>query len=94
MTTRPEYFTKVDQMMTLMEKGQRKDGMWSTYWNIATGDQGIGMLKYADLHLAAKHSSIHSPLDHVSVGALADSGVSGRLHSKKIRFISNILRAT
>ncbi len=39
LTGREDFFFKVDKVVDYMEESQRKDGLWSTYWDVRTGAQ-------------------------------------------------------
>ncbi|KZT41641.1 seven-hairpin glycosidase [Sistotremastrum suecicum HHB10207 ss-3] len=39
LTGKTKYFHAVDKIIGIMEKGQREDGMWSTFWNTSSGEQ-------------------------------------------------------
>ncbi len=58
--------------MNWMQREQLPNGMWDTEWNVTTGLQFDGVFPFF-IFMTASFTRI---LDHITIGALADSGVS------------------
>jgi mannosyl-oligosaccharide alpha-1,2-mannosidase len=67
-TGRTEYYEKVEAVMTLMYNAQVTDGLFPTLWSTSTG---LPINSSSEFH--SYFSSFNWILDHVSVGAFADS---------------------
>jgi hypothetical protein len=78
---------QVDHIMTVLERNQKANGLWPTFWNTTTGEP-INSESFS----TRRNHATHQVQAHYSVGAWSDSAVSdltfrseGHSHHQAVR---------